>query len=281
MAVRYGSPLKRALTFQIPLALLVGATLFPFYWMVITSIRPDAELYNVRSNPFFTLYPTLKHFQELFALTFFARWAWNTLFIATVSTGISLFCGLLAGYALARLQFRWAPALGTMIFITYLVPPTLLFIPLGDVVKTFGLGDTPWALIFTYPTFLIPFSTWLLMGYFRTIPREIEECARIDGASRIQAMVRISFPLAIPGILSAGIFAFTLSWNEFIYALVFLSSPEKKTVPVGVVSEMIRGDIYFWGQLMAGALLGSIPVAVVYSFFVEYYVTGLTGSVKG
>src|SRR3989442_723009 len=167
MAVRYGSPLKRALTFHIPLALLVGATLFPFYWMVITSIRPDVELYSVKMNPFFTLHPTLKHFEDLFELTYFLRWAWNTLFIAIVSTAISLFCGLLAGYALARLQFRWAPPLGTMIFITYLVPPTLLFIPLGDVVKTFGIGDTPWAVILTYPTFLIPFCTWLLMDTSR------------------------------------------------------------------------------------------------------------------
>src|SRR5437867_117060 len=206
-------------------------------------------------NPFFTLHPTFKHFLDLFELTMFPRWAWNTLFIATVSTGISLFCGLLAGYALARLQFRWAPPLGTMIFITYLVPPTLLFIPLGDVVKTFGLGDTPWAVILTYPTFLIPFCTWLLMGYFKTIPREIEECARIDGASRIQAMVRISFPLAVPGILSAGIFAFTLSWNEFLYALVFLSSPQQKTIPIGVFTELVRGDVFYWGPLMAGALL--------------------------
>ena len=152
---------------------------------------------------------------------------------------------------------------------------------LADIIRNFHLGNTPWALILTYPTFLIPFCTWLLMGYFKTIPKELEECARIDGATRFGAMVRIIFPIAVPGILSAGIFAFTLSWNEFIYALIFLSSPEQKTVPVGVVSELIRGDIYFWGQLMAGALLGSIPVALVYSFFVEYYVTGLTGSVKG
>ena len=281
MAVRYGSPLKRAMTFHVPLALLVVATLFPFYWMVITSIRPDTELYNVKMNPFVTLHPTVKHFEYLFDLTLFPRWAWNTLFIATVSTGISLFCGLLAGYALARLQFRWAPSLGTMIFITYLVPPTLLFIPLGDVVKTFGLGDTPWALILTYPTFLIPFCTWLLMGYFKTIPREIEECARIDGASRIRAMVSITFPLAVPGILSAGIFAFTLSWNEFLYALVFLSSPQQKTIPIGVFTELVRGDVFYWGPLMAGALLGSIPVALVYSMFVEHYVTALTGAVKG
>ena len=280
MAVRGGGPLRRALMFQIPLTVIVVATLFPFYWMVVTSIRPDPELYNVRINPFITYHPTLAHFRDLFARTMFGRWAWNTLFIATVSTSLSLLCGLLAGYALARLQFRWASPLGTMIFITYLVPPTLLFIPLGSVVRTFGIADSPWALILTYPTFLIPFCTWLLMGYFRTIPREIEECARIDGASRFQAMVRISFPLAVPGILSAGIFAFTLSWNEFIYALTFVSSSEVKTVPVGVVTELVEGDVYHWGALMAGALLGSLPVAVMYSFFVEYYVSGMTGAVK-
>jgi multiple sugar transport system permease protein len=150
-----------------------------------------------------------------------------------------------------------------------------------QVMSTIGLVDSYWALVVVYPTFLAPFVTWLMAGYFRTIPAELEECARIDGASRLGALWRIAIPLARPGIVSAGIFAFTLSWNEFIYALIFLSSPEKKTVPVGVVSELIRGDIYFWGQLMAGALLGSIPVAIVYSFFVEYYVTGLTGSVKG
>jgi multiple sugar transport system permease protein len=149
-------------------------------------------------------------------------------------------------------------------------------------VRTFGLLDSPWSLILTYPTFLIPFSTWLLMGYFKTIPRELEECAMIDGATRLQAMIKIVLPLALPGILSAGIFAFTLSWNEFIYALVFLSSTETKTIPVGVVSELIRGDVFFWGPLMAGALLGSVPVAIIYSFFVEYYVAGLTaGAVKG
>ena len=276
---------KKWVYFYIPLTVFVVGTLFPFYWMLITAIRPDAELYRswraATNTPFWTLQPTLEHFRDLMAKTTFPHWLWNTLFIAVVSTAISLFCGLLAGYALARLRFPMAGTLGTSIFVTYLVPPTLLFIPLANIIRTFQVGDTPWALILTYPTFLIPFCTWLLMGYFKTIPKELEECARIDGATRFGAMVRIIFPIAVPGILSAGIFAFTLSWNEFIYALVFLSSPEKKTVPVGVVSELIRGDIYFWGQLMAGALLGSIPVALVYSFFVEYYVTGLTGSVKG
>ena len=271
--------------FYIPLMLFVVGLLFPFYWMLITAVRPDSELYRswraINNEPFWTLHPTLAHIQDLLAKTVFPRWVWNTFFIAMLSTLISLFCGLLAAYALARLHFPMAGTLGTAIFVTYLVPPTLLFIPLANIIRDFRLGDTPWALILTYPTFLIPFSTWLLMGYFRTIPRELEECARIDGATRVGAMLRIIFPVAIPGILSAGIFAFTLSWNEFLYALVFLSSPERKTISVGVVSELIRGDIYFWGQLMAGALLGSIPVALVYSFFVEYYVTGLTGSVKG
>ncbi len=278
-------PWRKWVFFFVPMACFLIGILFPFYWMLITAIRPDSELYRawraVNNQPFWTLHPTLAHVQDLMAKTLFPTWLWNTFFIALLSTAISLFCGLLAGYALARLHFPMAGTLGTAIFVTYLVPPTLLFIPLANIIREFQLGDTPWSLILTYPTFLIPFCTWLLMGYFRTIPKELEECARIDGATRLGAMVRIIFPIAIPGILSAAIFAFTLSWNEFLYALVFLSSPERKTVSVGVVSELIRGDIYFWGQLMGGALLGSVPVAFIYSFFVEHYVAGLTGSVKG
>jgi len=280
-----GARWKKWLYFYIPLTLFVVGTLFPFYWMLITAFRPDAELYRpwraVNNTPFWTLHPTFEHFVYLFKETMFGTWLYNTMFIAIVSTLISIFCGILAGYALARLRFPLAGPLGTGIFATYLVPPTLLFIPLADIIRNFRLGDTPWSLILTYPTFLIPFCTWLMMGYFKTIPKELEECARIDGASRIRAMVQIVFPIAMPGILSAGIFAFTLSWNEFIYALVFLSSPQQKTVPVGVVSELIRGDVFYWGPLMAGALLGSVPVALIYSFFVEHYVAGLTGAVKG
>ena len=280
-----GAKWKRWVFFYIPLTAFVVALLFPFYWMAVTTVRPDSELYRPwmapNYTPFWTTRPTLEHVRGLLEDTLFSTWMWNTMFIAIASTLISLFCGLLAGYALSRLKFRFAGSLGTGIFVTYLVPQTLLFIPLADIIRNFKLGDSPWALILTYPTFLIPFSTWLLMGYFKAIPRELEECARIDGASRWKAMVYIVFPIAVPGILSAGIFAFTLSWNEFIYALVFLSSPDQKTVPVGVTSELIRGDVFFWGQLMAGALLGSIPVAFVYSFFVEHYVAGLTGAVKG
>ena len=276
---------KKWFYFYIPMAVFIVFTLFPFYWMAVTALRPDEELYRTwrqaNATPFWTLAPTLEHFRGLLRTTAFPHWLWNTMLIAFVSTAISLVCGMFAGYALARLKFRGSEFLGTAIFVTYLVPQTLLFIPLADIIRDMHLGNTPWALMLTYPTFLIPFCTWLLMGYFKTIPKELEECARIDGATRFGAMVRIIFPVAIPGILSAGIFAFTLSWNEFIYALIFMSSAELKTVPVGVVSELIRGDIFFWGQLMAGALLGSVPVALVYSFFVEYYVTGLTGSVKG
>jgi multiple sugar transport system permease protein len=271
--------------FYLPLAAFIAFTLFPFYWMAVTAVRPDQELYRTwrqaNAAPLWTLEPTLEHVKGLLRTTAFPTWLWNTMLIAIVSTAISLVCGMFAGYALARLRFRGSEFLGTAIFITYLVPQTLLFIPLADIVRDMQLGNTPWALMLTYPTFLIPFCTWLLMGYFKTIPRELEECARIDGATRFDAMWRIIFPSAIPGILSAGIFAFTLSWNEFIYALVFMASADQKTVPVGVVSELIRGDVFFWGQLMAGALLGSVPVALVYSFFVEYYVAGLTGSVKG
>jgi multiple sugar transport system permease protein len=280
-----GALWRRWVFFYIPLTAFIVSLLFPFYWMIVTAVRPDSELYRPWNapnyTPFWTLHPTLEHIKDLLSETLFSTWMLNTMIISIAATVISLFCGLLAGYALSRLKFPFAGSLGTAIFITYLVPQTLLFIPLADIIRNFRLGDSPWALILTYPTFLIPFVTWLMMGYFKSVPKELEECARIDGATRWKAMVYIIFPIAVPGILSAGIFAFTLSWNEFLYALVFLSSPEEKTVPVGVTSELIRGDVFYWGELMAGALLGSIPVAFVYSFFVEHYVASLTGSVKG
>jgi multiple sugar transport system permease protein len=197
-----------------------------------------------------------------------------------VATFLSLFCSVFAAYAIERLRFKGARLTGMIIFLAYLVPPSILFIPLATMVFTYGLFDTPLALILTYPTFLIPFCTWLLMGYFRTIPYELEECALIDGASRLQILVKIMLPLAVPGLISAGIFAFTLSWNEFIYALTFISSSENKTVPVGVITELVEGDVYHWGSLMAGALMGSLPVAILYSFFVEHYVSSMTGAVK-
>lgn len=276
------SRLTKVLTFHVPLWGFVLLTLFPFYWMLITSLKPDSELYNIAMNPLLLREPTFKHYRLLFEDTPFVRWMVNTMVVAVVSTGISLVCAIGAGYALARLRFCGATAIGLIIFTTYLIPHTLIFLPLAQVVHMLGLANSLWALILTYPTFLIPFCAWLLMGYFKTIPLELEECAMIDGASRVRAMWSIVLPLARPGILSAGIFAFTLSWNEFIYALVFLSSPETKTIPVGVVSELIKGDVFYWGSLMAGALLGSVPVAIFYSFLVEHYVGGLTaGAVKG
>ena len=276
------SPIKRIFTFWTPLLAFIIVTLFPFYWMLVASLKPNRELYNLRIFPFWVFDPTLDHYRYLFTNTLYATWLLNTLIISIASTAISLLFGILAGYALARLRFWGAGVLGVAIFVSYLVPQTLLFIPMFDVIKTLNLGDTRWALILTYPTFLIPFCTALLMGYFKSIPRELEESALIDGSSRLRALVEIVLPLAMPGILSAGIFAFTLSWNEFIYALVFITTTPMKTLPVGVVNELIRGDVFFWGSLMAGALLGSVPVALIYSFFVEYYVAGLTaGAVKG
>ena len=224
--------------------------------------------------------PTLAHFEKLLFHTAYPEWLWNTVVISVVSTGISLVASVLAAYAIERLRFQGAKVAGGAIFLAYLVPPSILFIPLAAIIFQLGLFDSRWALILAYPTFLIPFSTWLLMSYFRSIPYELEECALIDGASRWQILIKIVLPLAVPGLISAGIFAFTLSWNEFIYALTFISSSENKTVPVGVVTELVEGDVYHWGSLMAGALLGSLPVAFIYSFFVEHYVSGMTGSVK-
>ncbi|HET9579694.1 MAG TPA: carbohydrate ABC transporter permease [Usitatibacter sp.] len=274
------TPMRRFVTLYLPLAIFIFVLLFPFYWMATTSIKPNAELLSREGNPFWVVSPTLEHFHHLLFETPYPDWMWNTIVVSVVSTFASLAASVLAAYAIERLRFKGSKQTGLAIFLAYLVPPSILFIPLAAIVFRLGLFDTRWALILTYPTFLIPFCTWLLMGYFRSIPYELEECALIDGATRWQILVKIVLPLAVPGLISAGIFAFTLSWNEFIYALTFISSSEVKTVPVGVVTELVEGDVYHWGALMAGALLGSLPVAIMYSFFVEYYVSGMTGAVK-
>jgi len=271
---------RRVVTLYLPLGVFLFVLLFPFYWMTTTSLKPNAELLSRAGNPFWVASPTLDHFHHLVFETPYPEWMWNTVLVSVVSTFFSLAASVLAAYAIERLRFRGSKQIGLAIFLAYLVPPSILFIPLAAIVFQLGIFDTRWALILTYPTFLIPFCTWLLMGYFRTIPFELEECALIDGATRWQILVKIILPLAVPGLISAGIFAFTLSWNEFIYALTFISSSEVKTVPVGVVTELVEGDVYHWGALMAGALLGSLPVAIMYSFFVEYYVSGMTGAVK-
>ncbi len=271
---------QKVVTLYIPLAIFLFVLLFPFYWMVVTSFKPNGELLSRSGNPFWVVEPTLAHFKKLVFDTPYPEWMLNTVIVSVTATFFSLLASVLAAYAIERLRFRGAKGVGLGIFLAYLVPPSILFIPLAAIVFKLGLFDTRWALILTYPTFLIPFCTWLLMGYFRSIPFELEECALIDGATRLQILVKIVLPLAVPGLISAGIFAFTLSWNEFIYALTFISSSEVKTVPVGVITELVEGDVYHWGALMAGALLGSLPVAVMYSFFVEYYVSGMTGAVK-
>lgn len=272
--------LQRVLTLYLPLAFFLFILLFPFYWMFITSIKPNVEMFDLTVNPLWVRNPTLEHIYHLLFNTPYLTWIWNTMFISIGSTAISLTTSLMAAYAIQRLRFRGSQYLGLAVFMSYMVPPTILFIPLALVILRLDLFDSPWALILTYPTFLIPFATWMLMGYFKSIPAELEECASIDGASRPSVFLRIVLPLSIPGILSAGIFSFTLSWNEYLYALVFLSSRLKKTVAVAVVTELVRGDVFNWGALMAGALLGSIPVAFVYSFFVEHYVAGMTGALK-
>jgi multiple sugar transport system permease protein len=270
----------RVMTVYLPLAGFLFVLLFPFYWMAITAFKPNEELLSREGNPFWVRNPTLAHINKLLFETPYPDWLLNTMLVSVVATFLSLLCSVLAAYSIERLRFKGSRYVGMSIFLAYLVPPSILFIPLATMVYKLNLFDTRLALILTYPTFLIPFCTWLLMGYFKSIPFELEECALIDGASRLQILVKIILPLAVPGLISAGIFAFTLSWNEFIYALTFVSSSEVKTVPVGVVTELVEGDVYHWGSLMAGALLGSLPVAILYSFFVEYYVSGLTGAVK-
>lgn len=271
---------RKVVTLYLPLGVFLFVLLFPFYWMALTSFKPNEELLSHASNPFLVLRPTIAHFRKLLFQTPYPAWLLNTLIVSLVATVASLAASVFAAYAIERLRFRGSRQVALAIFLAYLVPPSILFIPLATLVFKLGLFDTRWALILSYPTFLIPFSTWLLLGYFRSIPFELEECALIDGATRWQILVKVILPLALPGLISAGIFAFTLSWNEFIYALTFISSSEIKTAPVGVVTELVEGDVYHWGPLMAGALLGSLPVALLYSFFVEYYVSGMTGAIK-
>jgi len=273
---------RQVLSLYLPLGAYLVFLLFPFYWMSIVSLKPTNDLFEMQYNPFWIQHFTLENYRYLFENTAFPDWVKNTLIVSTLSTALSLFCSVLIGYALARLRFPGSNFLGVGIFLAYLVPPTLLFLPLAHVIARLNLYNTYWALILTYPTQLIPFASWLLMGYFRSIPREIEESAMADGCSRLQILVKIILPLSVPGLLSAGIFSFTLCWNEFLYALIFMSSGAMKTIAVGTVSDLIKADTLFWGSLMASAVLGSVPIAILYSFFVKHYVSGLTaGAVKG
>jgi multiple sugar transport system permease protein len=257
-------------------AVLAG---LPIYWMVITTFKPDRDLYNLQNFPlwFNQNGVTLDHLALLFNKTGFNTWLKNTIWVALGVVAVTLAVSVPAGYALARLRFRGVESLTIGIFLTYLVPTTLLFLPLVKVISFLGLFDRLQSLILAYPTFTIPFCTWLMAGFFKTIPVEIEEAAMVDGCSRLGAIPRVVLPLSLAGVLTVAIFAFTLSMQDFVYALTFVSSSDQKVVTIGVVTELIRGDVFFWGSLMAGALIAGIPVAILYSFFLDYFVRGITG----
>jgi multiple sugar transport system permease protein len=252
---------------------------FPFYWMLWTALKTDADLYNVESNPytFGSGSPTARNFKFLFTETEYGQWLQNTALVGLAVVVITLVLSLPAGYALARLSGGWGQTMGIGIFLVYLVPPTLLFLPLSRVVSELGLQDRLLSLVLVYPSFTVPFSTWLLMGFFKTIPRELEDAALIDGASRISALVRVVFPISLPGILTVVIFSFSLVVNEFVYAITFISSSANRTVSAGVPTELIRGDVFYWSALMAAALIPSIPLALLYNLFLDKFIAGFTG----
>lgn len=266
----------------LPLSPYLVVVLFPFYWMIITAFKRDDDLYNLTTAPFwFKEPPTLDHVKLLLQGTLFLTWLRNSLIVGLLVVLITLALALPAAYALARMRFRGAQTLSTAMFLSYLIPPTLLFLPLSQLVRGLGFTDSIWALVAVYPSFTLPFCTWLLMGFVRTVPREIEESAQIDGCTRLQAFRMIILPVIVPGIITAGIFAFTLTYQEYIYALTFVSASANKTISYGVTTDLIRGDVFYWGSLMSGALIGALPVAVVYAFSLDHFIHGLTaGALK-
>lgn len=275
--------IRRRWGVYIALLMYVAFAIFPIYHMFLTSIKKDTALYNLSLNPLLISLGnlTIEHYKLLFTDTMFSTWLVNSLIVSLSSTAISIVISILAAYALTRMNFKGVEAFGIVIFITYLVPYSLLFLPLTQVVSWLKLSDSLWSLIVTYPTFLVPFSTWLIMGYMKTIPEEIEKSAMIDGCNRLQILLRIIVPVSIPGIVCAALFSFSLAWNDLLYSLVFISPTENKTLTVGILTELIRGDIYFWGSLMGGALVGALPVVIFYVFFMDYYVSGMTtGAIK-
>jgi len=253
---------------------------FPIYWMLITAFKQDPDLYRMENFPFwFNLAPTLRNFKILFYQTNYGSWIWNTFTISIWVALITLLTAVPAGYALARLRLPGAENTGIAIFMTYLVPPIILFLPLSRVVAELGLQDSWLSLVLVYPTFTVPFCTWLMMGFFKTVPMEIEEAARVDGCGQAGAFLRVILPISLPGVLTSVIFAFTLSMQDFLYGLAFVSPGDQKPVPVGVPTELIRGDIYYWGSLMGAALLVGLPVAILYNFFLDRFIQGITGGI--
>jgi multiple sugar transport system permease protein len=271
--------LRRHALIYLGLAPFLVLAVFPILWMAITAIKQDSDLYLVDAIPFwFRQAPTWKNFDFLFHSTSYGDWIVNTMVISFWVSAITLLTAMPAGYALARLRLPFAESLGIGIFMTYLVPAIILFIPLARVVSTLDLQDSWWSLVVVYPTFTIPFCTWLLMGFFKTVPFEIEEAAMVDGCGQLGALIRVVLPVSWPGLITATIFSFTLSMQDFLYSLAFVSISDQKPVPLGVATELIRGDIYFWGSLMAGALLVGVPVAIVYNLFLDKFITGITGA---
>jgi multiple sugar transport system permease protein len=273
----------RARTLRWPVVAAFATLLaFPFLWMAITSFKRTSDLYNLENNPFlFNERPTLDHWKLLFSETLYPRWLANTALVGVLVVVITLLLAVPAAYSLARLAGRWGERAGIGMFLMYLVPPTLLFIPLSRVVAFLGLQDTIWSLVLIYPTFTVPFSTWLLMGFFKSIPRDLEDAALVDGFSRLGAFLRVVIPISFSGILTVAIFSFTLSLQEFVYALTFISSSSQQTVGVGVPIFLVRGDVYYWGSLMAACLFASVPVAVLYNLFLDRFIAGFTvGAVK-
>ncbi len=252
---------------------------FPIFWMLVTALKQEPDLYRMDVMPFwFHLPPTLKNFEFLFQRTSYGDWIVNTMATAFWVSAITLATAVPAGYALARLRLPFAENLGIGIFMTYLVPGIVLFIPLARAVSALNLQDSWWSIVVVYPTITIPFCTWLLMGFFKTVPFEIEEAAMVDGCGQLGALVRVVLPVSWPGIITAVIFSFTLSMQDFLYSLAFISVSDQKPVPLGVATELIRGDVYFWGSLMAGALLVGVPVAIVYNLFLDKFISGITGA---
>ena len=286
MAARRGRRLAATLGHRVLILFFVVFAVFPFYWMVVTTFKQNADLYvgasNTAHNPFlFNRPPTLEHLATLFGQTLYSTWLFNTLFVGLIVVGITLVLAVPGGYSLARLTGAWGERLSIGIFLTYLVPSTLLFIPFSRLIAMLGLQNSTWSLVLIYPTFTVPFCTWLLMGFFKSLPKEVEESAMVDGCGRVGAIWRMVLPLSIPGLLTVVIFALTLVIQEFVYSLTFISSVEKMTVSVGVPVALIRGDVYYWGSLMAACLLTSLPIAVVYNFFLDRFISGLTvGAVK-
>jgi multiple sugar transport system permease protein len=251
---------------------------FPFFWMLLTSLRQDNDLYSVENVPYkFNEPPTANNYRFLFEQTEYPTWLQNTAIVGVAVVLITLVLSLPAGYALARLSGSWGQGVGVGIFLTYLVPPTLLFLPLSRVVAELHLTDTLWSLILIYPSFTVPFSTWLLMGFFKTIPPELEDAALVDGASRLGALGRVVFPLSVPGILTVVIFTFSLVVTEFVYANTFINESSVRTISAGVPTELIRGDVFYWGALMAAALIPAIPLALLYNVFLDRFIAGFTG----